>query len=556
MSLGGAAQGVWVLQDEAYSDIWVAPYDDVQVRARNGPTKADTATVAIVERGIPVPVLERAVHATKSSEFALRILAPGKKGGVTGWVNENDTSIPRWRKVDPPERLVAVREQDARRQPEEKCKKLCGYMQYGNVATVLQTKKETVVDNLGEAEAKEKTILWIKSSLPPRNPEGGWLIREIRKHDGTVDDFFEKASEQPRSFQVRRQQVPRKDPKKGAAHVANASLEPGDVVVLDGEVNSSDGAKMRRTVGLSGGKDGWVRVADNAGEPYFDPVSFVAEGTPPETQPETPTATAAEIQINEDDDMLAVASKISVQRSATSEKIASVAAKDPLKVQPPVIQVADHPLAEYNGLYRVQGHHDGRWFRYKSDRNCHLYHYTPMQGLWAFPGPAPPEGADASVVAQYAAASNTGSQWFLNDAFEPKSHLSDSSIMAAAGVPMGRHIWRYAEGGRWRQSAVRTTAVDQWQVLRKVDCRSDKDAGARKIGEFWKDDVLDVIGDAVENRDGMPMVQILSKPRKSAGKETVRGGWVPVAPKGISVSNMKKRYLRKLGEREDDGKDK
>jgi hypothetical protein len=157
--------------------------------------------------------------------------------------------------------------------------------------------------------------------------------------------------------------------------------------------------------------------------------------------------------------------------------------------QPVVVRVADHPLGEYNGLYRVQGYHDGRWFRYTSDSGRHLYHYTPMQGLWDAPGPPPPAGADASVLAQWSAASATPGQWFLNDTFEQKSELSDSSIVAAGGVPLGRHIWRYAQEGRWKQSTVRTIAVDQWAVLRKVDCRSGKDAAARKIGEFWKGDV-------------------------------------------------------------------
>ena len=87
--------------------------------------------------------------------------------------------------------------------------------------------------------------------------------------------------------------------------------------------------------------------------------------------------------------------------------------------------------------------------------------------------------------------------------------------------------------------------------MQKVDCRSGKDSGARKVGEFWKGDMLDVLGDIVENRDGVSMLQVLSRPRKGTGKDTVRGGWVPVAPKNVSIRNEKKRYLRKIGEEQE-----
>ena len=60
---------------------------------------------------------------------------------------------------------------------------------------------------------------------------------------------------------------------------------------------------------------------------------------------------------------------------------------------------------------------------------------------------------------------------------------------------------------------------------------------------------MDAIGDPVTNRDGMFMLQILNKPtRKSDGNDTLRGGWVPVAPKKVSVNDKKKRYLRKIGD--------
>ena len=60
--------------------------------------------------------------------------------------------------------------------------------------------------------------------------------------------------------------------------------------------------------------------------------------------------------------------------------------------------------------------------------------------------------------------------------------------------------------------------------------------------------VLDVTGEPMKNRDGMSMLQVLSKPRRSIGPETVRGGWVAVAPKNASVDDRKQRYVRKLGE--------
>ena len=253
--------------------------------------------------------------------------------------------------------------------------------------------------------------------------------------------------------------------------------------------------------------------------------------------------------VTEDDSIIDIAAKIWIDPKPSGALVA-----DPFKAaQPPVVRVADHPIAECNGMYRVKGYHDGRWFRYESDMGRHLYHYTPLQGQWQIAGPAPPANADPGTLAQYVAAGGASGQWYLNDAFEPESHLSDSSIVAVGGIPLGRHIWRYAQDGRWRQSTVRTTAVDQWQVLKKIDCRSGKDSGSRKLGEFWKDDILDVIGDPVVNRDGMSMLQILSKPRKSdAGYDTVRGGWVPIAPKGSGGGGKKsKKFVRKLGDDDD-----
>eukprot|EP01043_Picozoa_sp_COSAG02_P039264 COSAG02_NODE_3089_length_7389_cov_85.781481_1_plen_562_part_00 len=241
--------------EEAYSSVWAAPYADTEVIARNGVSRADTRTVETVPRGLRVPVFERAPHARKSGEYALRILAPGKKGGIMGLVNENDDSIPRFQPADPPERLQATREQNARARPEWKCKKTCGLMQIGNVATVLEEKEEKVVKNPKDTDAKEETIVWIKSSLPPRSPEGGWLIKR-----DDANEYFEPAPV-PERLEVRLEQVPRKDAKKGAQHVAAALLKPGDVVTLDGRVMSNEGSAMRRTVGLPGGKDGWVREA-------------------------------------------------------------------------------------------------------------------------------------------------------------------------------------------------------------------------------------------------------------------------------------------------------
>ena len=91
---------------------------------------------------------------------------------------------------------------------------------------------------------------------------------------------------------------------------------------------------------------------------------------------------------------------------------------------------------------------------------------------------------------------------------------ADSSIAAADALPIGRHIWRYAEGGVWKQSSVRTSRVEQWIVLEKSSCRSGKDSGSAKLGVFQKRKVLDVLGDPVVNRDNVLVVQTITLPQK------------------------------------------
>ena len=206
---------------------------------------------------------------------------------------------------------------------------------------------------------------------------------------------------------------------------------------------------------------------------------------------------------------------------------------DARRTQPVAVRVSDHPLAECNALYKiVPDVADEGWFRYQTaDQRRHLYRYSPKK-QWG--------------GVQYAY-SVPLSSWVLNDAFTPRSCEADSSIAAADALPIGRHVWRYADGGVWKQSSVRTSRVEQWIVLDKSPARSGKDSGSAKLGVFQKREVLGVLGDPVYNRDNVLVVQTITLPQKMSPELGVRGVWVDVQAKPTKKGKDGKTFLRKMG---------
>ena len=98
------------------------------------------------------------------------------------------------------------------------------------------------------------------------------------------------------------------------------------------------------------------------------------------------------------------------------------------------LTIEGHPLATYNGVYRVTCERDG-WPVLKNAAGIFCYHYAENH------------------------------QWFLRNKFTPESVLRNSYIAAAADgtIPMGGNVWKYytTEDG-WSDKWVTTSLLAAW----------------------------------------------------------------------------------------------